>query len=300
MSASYPYINASRLQAQPSYTQRFTSYATEKSPGGEVVLGIILVFVTVLLFLTAEGVVRAVQFTSQKMNILMDYTAGSDDRSLAVHQDPTKFKDANPILFSENEPTGIEFAYSFYLYVNHNTFTGESVLHHVWHKGYGCVWPLMGPGVFIRSDTNALRVIMNTFENPYSYVDVTNIPVGKWFHVVLNCKRSGLEVFVNGNLANKIRFDNTMPYQNFQDIIIFSNANYQLWGSTTAALKGENFEVRGTFKGYMSAFTHARYALSYSEIQKLYNAGPSKKIKSENMTLPPYLSDNWWNTTYRA
>ncbi len=296
MSASYSPYNP----VKPSIGQQISGLATQKSPMGEVVLGTILVFVSVLLFFTAEGFTRAIQYSTQKMNVLMDYTAGSEDKALAVHQDPTKFQDANTILFSENEPTGIEFAYSFYLFVNHNTFSGEAVLHHVWHKGYGCVWPLMGPGVFIRSDTNALRVVMNTFENPYTYVDVTNIPVGKWFHVVLNCKRSGLEIFVNGNLANKIRFDSTMPYQNFQDIILFSNANYQLWGSNAAALKGENFEVRGTFKGYMSAFVYARYALSYGEIHKLYNDGPSKKIKSENMTLPPYLSDNWWNTTYRA
>jgi hypothetical protein len=296
MSGYYGPVNP----VKPSIGQRISGLATEKSPMGEVVLGTLLVFVSVLLFFTAEGFTRAIQYSTQKMNVLMDYTAGAEDKALAVHQDPTKFQDANPVLFSENEPTGIEFAYSFYMFVNHNTFSGDSVLHHVWHKGYGCVWPLMGPGVFVRSDTNALRVIMNTYENPYTYVDVMNIPVGKWFHVVLNCKRSGLEIFINGNLANKIRFDSTMPYQNFQDIILFSNANYQLWGSNAAALKGENFEVRGTFKGYMSAFVYARYALSYGEIQKLYTAGPSKKVKSQNMTLPPYLSDNWWNTTYRA
>lgn len=298
---SVPYSNAyGRQLVAPSLKDKFSGLVTEKSPGGEVVLGILLVFASVLVFFTAEGFYRATQLGSQKMTVLMDYTAGSEDKALAVHQDPTKFQDAKPLLFSENEPTGIEFAYSFYLFVNHNTFSGESVLHHVWHKGYGCVWPLMGPGVFVRSDTNALRIIMNTYENPYSYVDVTNIPVGKWFHVVLNCKRSGMEVYINGNLANKIRFENTMPYQNFQDIVLFSNANYQLWGSNAPALKGENFEVRGTFKGYMSAFTYARYALSYSEIQRFYNEGPSKKMKSETMTLPPYLSDSWWNTTYRA
>jgi hypothetical protein len=297
---SVPYSYMARPPVAPSLKDRVSGLVIQKSPAGELILGVILVFASVLIFFTAEGVYRATQLGSQKMTVLMDYTAGSEDKALAVHQDPTKFQDANPVLFSENEPTGIEFAYSFYMFVNHNTFSGDSVLHHVWHKGYGCVWPFMGPGVFVRSDTNALRIVMNTYQNPYTYMDVTNIPVGKWFHVVLNCKRSGMEIYINGNLANKIRFENTMPYQNFQDIILFSNANYQLWGTNAAALKGENFEVRGTFRGYMSAFIYARYALSYSEIQRLYNAGPSKKVKSENMTLPPYLSDSWWNTSYRA
>jgi hypothetical protein len=297
MSVANPPIVNSRASPAPGLASRATTMLTQKNPGGEIVLGIVLIFVSVLVFFTAEGLYKATKYGSQKLTYLMDYTAGSEDKALAVHQDPVKFQDAKTILFSENEPTGIEFAYSFYLFVNHNTFTGESVLHHVWHKGYGCIWPLMGPGVFIRSDTNALRVVMNTYENPYSYVDIMNIPVGKWFHVVLNCRRAGMEVYVNGNLANKIRFENTMPYQNFEDIIIFSNANFTL-PSIVPALNSETLRTQGAFKGYMSSFVHARYALSYSEIQKFYNAGPSTKMKSENLTLPPYLSDGWWNTTY--
>ncbi len=270
------------------------------NPLSETVLAVVIVGVVAALFFSAEGVYSAADSISNRYLNLMDYTASSEDKTLVVHQDLARFPEAKPILLSDNEPSGIEFAYSFFLYVNPSTFTGDAVLHHVWHKGYGCVWPLMGPGVFFRSDTNALRVVMNTYENPYTYVDIENIPVKKWFHVVLNCKKGALEIHINGNLTNKIRFENTLPYMNYQDIILFSTANYTIRGSTTPSLGSETLDVRGTFRGYMSAFIYTRYSLSYTEIQSLLNAGPSKKVKTDTMELPPYLSENWWATTYNS
>jgi hypothetical protein len=78
----------------------------------------------------------------------------------------------------------------------------------------------MGAGVSSASDTNAMRIVMNTYEVPLYIRGFTNIPVRKWFHVVLNC-RSGLEVHVNGNLVNKIRSEENVAYMNFQDIVLF-------------------------------------------------------------------------------
>lgn len=277
----------------------FMGTITARNPFGETLFGVVILAVTITLFFTAEGLYTATQEIGSKFQNLMDYTASSDDKALVIHQDAKKYPEAKPILLSENEPSGIEFAYSFWLFVNPNTFTGDDVLYHVWHKGYGCVWPLMGPGVFFRGNSNTLRVVMNTYENPYTYVDITNIPVRKWFHVVLNCRKGGLEVHLNGNLVNKIRFDNTLPYMNFQDIILFSNANYSISGSTTPALKEESLRVSGAFKGLMSSFVYTRYALSFSEIQYLLTSGPSTKVKTQIQELPPYLADNWWTTTYQ-
>ena len=278
----------------------FTSALTAINPIGETVLAVVIVGVVATLFFTSEGIYTAAESLGNRYIYLMEYTASSEDKSLVVHQDINKFPEAKPLLLSENEPSGIEFAYSFFLFVNPSTFTGDAVLHHVWHKGYGCVWPLMGPGVFFRSDTNALRVVMNTYENPYTYVDIENIPVKKWFHVVLNCKKGGLEVHINGNLTNKIRFERSLPYLNFADIVLFSNANYTLRSTTAPALGNENLEVRGAFRGWFSEFVYTRYALSFTEIQALLNAGPSKRIKTQQMDLPPYFADNWWTTNYRA
>ena len=287
--ASYP-------QASPGLVDTVSG----KTPVGEILLGTLLILITVTLFFTSEGIYTASKTMSTRFQHLMNYTANADEKALVIHQDPSKYADAKQVLPSNNEPSGSEFAYSFYLYVNSTTFdTGSDVLHHVWHKGYGCVWPLMGPGVFIKGSTNAMRVVMNTYENPYAFVDVANIPIRKWFHVVLNCRQGGLEVHINGNLVNKLRFENTLPYINYQDIILFSGANFTL-NSQTPALNGKALQVSGAFKGMMSEFIYTRYAISFTEIQTLYHAGPSKQIKTSAQELPPYLADTWWTTSYNS
>jgi len=287
--ASYP-------QASPGLVDTVSG----KTPVGEILLGTLLILITVTLFFTSEGIYTASKTMSTRFQHLMNYTANADEKALVIHQDSSKYADAKQILPSNNEPSGSEFAYSFYLYVNSTTFdTGSDVLHHVWHKGYGCVWPLMGPGVFIKGSTNAMRVVMNTYENPYAFVDVANIPIRKWFHVVLNCRKGGLEVHINGNLVNKLRFENTLPYINYQDIILFSGANFTL-NSQTPALNGKTLQVNGAFKGMMSEFIYTRYAISFTEIQTLYHAGPSKQRKTSAQELPPYLADTWWTSSYNS
>ena len=294
--------------SRPVPSTGFIDTVSNRSTFGEIILAVVIVLVVFILFFTSESIYNGMQTITSRYQTLMDYTASSQDKALVIHQDKTKYPDAKPILLSENEPTGTEFAYSFFLYVNSNTFSsGNDVLYHVWHKGYGCVWPLMGPGVFVRGISNTLRIFMNTYENPYTYVDIPNIPVKKWFHVVLNCHKGGLEVHINGNLANKIRFDKTLPYLNFQDIILFSNANFVLnpkpsaiTNAATPTVGVNNMEVSGTFNGFMSEFIYARYAFSFTEIQSLMHAGISKKLKTENMELPPYLADTWWAKNYSS
>lgn len=262
---------------------------------GQVVTALLTVSILFMVLFTVELLYMTTMDARNRFQTLMDYTASAEDMSLVIHQDASKYTDAKTIGLSINERTGIEFAYSFYLFVNPATFSGNSTYKHVFHKGYATPWPLMAPGVFLHSGTNTMRVVMNTYKNPYTYADVKNIPVQKWFHVVLNSYKGGLDIFVNGNLANRISFKDTVPYQNFQDIVIFSNANINtLRGSSIPSLNGEDFQFEGSFKGYLSNLTYARYALSVNEIQRLLNAGPSSTLKQKQMDKPPYLADDWW------
>jgi hypothetical protein len=270
-------------------------YPTSSGASGEIVTALLTVSILFMVLFTVELLYKTTMDARNRFQTLMDYTAAAEDMSLTIHQDASKYTDAKTIGLSMNERTGIEFAYSFYLYVNPATFSGKKTFKHVFHKGYASPWPLMSPGVFLHSDTNTMRVVMNTYKNPFTYADVKNIPVQKWFHVVLNSYKGGLDIFVNGNLANRISFTDTVPYQNFQDIVIFSNANINtLRGSSSPSLNGEDFQFEGAFKGYLSNLIYARYALSVNEIQRLLNAGPSSKLKQKQMDKPPYLADDWW------
>lgn len=266
--------------------------------GQQVISMIVFILLIFVVLFTAETVYNATFDASQRFVTLMDYTANSESASMVIHQDKAKYADAKTIGLSMNERTGIEFSYSFFIYINPSTFSGNAVLKHVFHKGYGCPWPLMGPGVFLHGHENTMRVFMNTYKNPYSYCDIKNIPVQKWVHVVLCCYKKGLDVYVNGKLANRISFKGTMPYQNFQDIVLFSNANYnnlKAISVTGGANDSNPFNIEGAFRGLFSNFVYTRYALSSNEIHSLMKAGPSAKVKEKTMDQPPYFGDDWWS-----
>jgi hypothetical protein len=271
-----------------------SSYSATPSRSAEAIsasIGVAVVFVTGFL---AEMVLNASTDKTVRLQTILNYTASSDENNVVIRQNP-KYPDAYPLGLSVNEITGPEFAYSFFLFVSPTTFTGDDVLKHVFHKGYTVPWPLMGPAVFIRGNTNVMRVVMNTFKNPYTYTDIQNIPVQKWFHVVLNCFKGGLDIYINGTLANRIPFTETVPYQNFQDIIFFSQPTFTFRDTEVAALPtGQIVTIQGAFSGFLSSFTYARYALSMSEITGLMNKGPSSTMKNAQKPLPPYLADSWW------
>lgn len=116
---------------------------------------------------------------------------------------------------SKDERNGTEFSYSCFISVQPNNFTGpKGSFKHVFHKGSKGVFPLMAPGVFFKSDNNTLRVYMNSSLSWSNFVDVPNIPLKKWFHLVVMMKGRALDVYVNGNLANRFKF-NDIPKLNY-------------------------------------------------------------------------------------
>ena len=279
-----------------SYYANTRYQTTGNDSSGQIISGlsiVILIFVTAF---TSEVLYVSMTNARQRFQTVLDYTADSQDSTVTIHQDATKYPGAVPIALSSNERTGIEFSYSFFLYVLPATFDGSATFKHVFHKGFAFPWPLMGPGVLLNGADNTMRVVMNTYKNPYTYVDIKNIPVKKWLHVVLNCIHNGLDVFVNGELANRITFTGTLPYQNFQDIVLFSQVNSRVISGTTGpqVLNGDSMILSGSFTGNLSNLIYARYALSVPEIQNLMKRGPSAKMNAKVMEQPPYLADDWW------
>jgi hypothetical protein len=141
-----------------------------------------------------------------------------------------------------------------------------------------------------------MRVVMNINTNIFNYADVTNIPVGKWFHVVLNCYKSGLDIYVNGTLAHRIPFAGGVIYQNFQDLVLFAPNTMLIDPTNTPAIGTEEpVSFAGSFSGMLSSIKYARYALSLKEIQSLMAEGPSSNVKTLSITGDTsYLSDTWW------
>jgi hypothetical protein len=227
---------------------------------------------------------------------LLPDTYTTDTKSITIMQNPND-PTAKTVALSDNERSGPEYSYSFFLYVNPSTFRQEQGLQHIFHKGVPGQFPLLNPGVYMRSDTNCLRVYMNTFKTWNTYVEVENFPVGKWVYVTIVCKGSHGEVYVNGNLAKKLLFEGYQAYQNYGNIYCFSQRRITL-PKTIPSVGEAGFDVFGSVKGLVSRLTYFSYALSYSEISSLMAQGPSSKMDTKDMVVPPYLDDTWWTQKY--
>jgi hypothetical protein len=287
--------------------QQYGSYGNEKaSSPGQVLSGLGVVALIFIVALVGEVLYKSIYDAKLRYQTLIDYTAASEDGSLTIHQDESKYSDAKQIKFSVNERTGIEFSYSFYIYVNSSTIqsteNGGSAdkWFHVFHKGYETLWPLIGPGVFISStsvDGNTrMRVVMNTYKNPFTYADIKGFPLNKWFHVVLNCYNNGIDIFINGDLKNRVEFSDTLPYQNFQDLILFYKGGpITLNGTSGPSVlgSGNNMVLTNGFNGKISNLIYTRYALSVTEIQNIMQKGVSSQISAKVVDSIANLSYEW-------
>ena len=121
---------------------------------------------------------------------------------------------------SQDERNGAEYSFSMFLSVQPDNFTGEKGYKHVFHKGSAAVFPLLAPGVFFRADTNTLRVYQNSNLAWDNHVDIPNIPLKKWFHLVVMVKGRALDVYINGNLAARNKFLD-IPKLNFGAFYLF-------------------------------------------------------------------------------
>jgi len=282
--------------------ERFNERLNSGSKPGtiqQILFGLAFVVGLYLVLVFIEVVYNYINRLSMNRTELLPYTYNIDDKAITVSQNPN-IKGSKPISLSDNERTGIEFSYTFYLNVNPAAFRQEYGLCHIFHKGYSSQFPLLAPGVYMRSDTNTLRVYMNTYKTWNNYVEVDNIPVGKWVHIAIICSENSLEIFINGNLAKKLPFDGFAPYQNYEDINCFSQRRIALKHSIVPSTDETGFDVFGCLKGQLSRLNYFSYALCYAEIQRLMNEGPSSKMAStvSVSNLPPYLDDTWWSQGY--
>lgn len=258
---------------------------------GEVGISMVIVVLIGVTFYVSQYVMKISDTLQSRYLEILPYTLSSEDRKLIIQQDIKKDVNAKPILMSENERTGIEFAYSFYLYVLESTFEeGTKTLKCVFYKGYdNKPWPLLAPGVFMLGNTNTMRIVFNSYDSAYNYIDIENIPIKKYVHFVLNFKKLALEVYVNGRLAKKLNFNDTLPHMNYGNLVIFNPIVH-----TTRINNGETINFGGSISGRISNIVYTRYALSFNEIQSFLNKGASKQMKTTDPEKPPYLANSWW------
>jgi hypothetical protein len=274
----------------------------------QILTGLGIVILLYVIMATMEFIYTSfIAMWKDRVELFPD-TYASGSKMYTAIQNPSNPK-AKTVNFSDNQRSGVEFSYSMFLNINSETFaSGARELRHILHKGYSQVYPLMGPGIFCWGDKNTLRVFMNCYNTWDNWSDIDNIPVDKWFHLVVSCKGNKVYIYINGNLKSKVTLDgNTPPYQNYGNVYAFSSRKLVLNKAQTVSLMkdpeaitpGSTFTgltFNGSAKGMISRVYYFSYALTYSEIQTLMKMGPSPNLIGAASTSleAPYLADTWW------
>ena len=255
------------------------------------VLGALILYLSLGSFQLLSTYINRLE--ANRVNLLPN-TYSMINRSISIIQNPN-IPTHLTVTPSSNESTGIEFTYSFFLNIPQQAFTtGTPGLRHIFHKGSPNQYPLLGPGVYMKNDTNTLRVYMNSYDTWNNTVDVVNFPIGKWCHVVILCRSMHLEVYVNGNIVNRLGLNISAPYQNYGDVYAFVNSAKTIPPRTNTAI-----QVLGGCMGQLSRLAYFNYALSYSEINKMMNQGPSTTMDTDSDgNATAYLTDNWWTADF--
>jgi hypothetical protein len=274
-------------------------------PLSQVLSGVALVLALYILLSVSEFIYNSFMAMFRDRVELFPNTYVSGAKMLTALQNPHN-PASKTIYFSDNQRSGVEFSYALFINISNDTFsTGEHKLKHILHKGYGQVYPLLGPGIFCWGDKNIIRVYMNCFETWNNYIEVENIPVDKWFHLAITCKGNIMYIYINGHLKKKLALaNNTPPYQNYGNVYAFSPRKITMSKAITTSLEKDlefsgpqsasNLVFDGAMKGMISRVYYFGYALTYTEIKYLIDMQPSTVMEGPDMSLVPYLSDTWW------
>jgi hypothetical protein len=278
------------------YAQGALSFLNADGLVPQLVLTIVIVLVIHTIIMLIESLVQGIRQYSRLTTTLVDNTIQQQE---IITQDPIT-NSSRYVYPSKNEVNGIEFSYSLHLYVDPETYKDKSPskVRHVLHKGAPTnsnnTLELMSPGIFLREDENTLRIYMNIVadsanSNQDNYVEIPNIPIGKWFHLVIVQRGQNMDTYINGNLAVRRQFNN-VPLINYGHVYVLLDNRTKL---------SDTMGVNGAMKGMISRVKYYAYGLSYAQIDSLYREGPSSKIESKSYDqTPPYFHDSWWVTRF--
>ena len=212
----------------------------------------------------------------QLINGMIDAT-----QMITFPQDPSS-NGAATIYRSNNATDGIEFTWSVWIFINNLQYL-EGQYKHVFYKGNnnlesnGLNFPNNAPGLYIAPNTNALIVMMNTFNDINEETMIPDIPLNKWVNVIIRCQNNKLDIYINGTITRSIQLLG-VPKQNYGDVFVAAN---------------------GGFNGYISNLWYYNYALGTSDISNIVTKGPNTTLTSTSsintvLNDPNYLSLRWY------
>jgi hypothetical protein len=244
----------------------------------------LLLAIIVFVLLVALGIFLIQYFLSPQNNPYLIKGLKNGNENAIFSQNP-KEKQSIPILRSNNQNTGLEFTWSFWLYIN-DLNTSSTMYQHVFNKGdinynttNGIASVNNGPGVYIAPSSNTLRIIMDSsLPSDSNIVDVSNVPIRNWFHVAIRLQNVIMDIYINGTIVSRYMLKN-VPKQNYNDV---------------------NFAQNGGFIGQISNLRYYGYALNVFQINSIVSSGPNLTpyANSTNQTNTNfgYISNSWYSS----
>jgi hypothetical protein len=208
----------------------------------------------------------------------------SGSQPVTVTQDPNN-SNSVLILKSNNEKDGMEFTWSTWLYLD-DLGNSPTLYQHIFNKGdniYNSDTNISSvnnaPGLYLSPAKNELHVIMNTVSNEdaVEIIDINNIPIKKWFNVIIRLKNTILDVYINGTISGRLILKN-VPKQNYNNVYACQN---------------------GGFTGKLADLRYFSRALSIFEINSVVSSGPDTNTSKLDLTVTSkgnyaYLSNLWY------
>jgi hypothetical protein len=247
----------------------------------------LLLSIIVFVLLIALGIFLIQYFLSPPSNpyVIKGMIDGTD--KMTISQDP-KNSNSVQIIRSNNQSTGLEFTWSFWLYIK-DLNSSSTTYQHVFNKGdtiydsnTGIASVNNAPGVYIAPGSNSLRIIMDTMlPTDLNIIDISNVPIRKWFHTAIRVQNTIMDVYINGIISTRYIMNN-VPKQNYNDI---------------------NYAQNGGFIGNLSNLRYYSSALNVFQINSIVMSGPDTKSyslssvsKSKSNNNYTYISNSWYNT----
>lgn len=250
----------------------------------------IILIIIIFVLLLNLGIILLSRINSPSTNpyLINGMISGGTQRSIA--QDPSD-RNAIPISRSNNEKTGLEFTYSTWIYLEDiGQNAGNTLLYrNIFNKGDNTYDETTGialnngPGLYLESpDTNSspekatLKVIMDTYADNRSEIEIDNVPIKKWVNVIIRAQNTVIDVYINGSIAQRVILDE-VPKQNYYNMHV-----------------GQN----GGFSGQISNLRYYQKALNIFEIKQILDEGPNLKSDVSTSGYYNYLSNLWYSANF--
>lgn len=224
--------------------------------------------------------------------------------SIEISQNPEKIQ--TYVMRSKNEKSGIEFTWSSWIYIESMDYK-EGELKHIYHKGEkqisfedsqeinddeentednslektydiipGLNYPHNSPGVYLAPNSNTLYIYFNTYNALLEKIEIPNIPMQKWFSLIIRGKDKILDIYINGVVAKRHLLSG-IPKQNYGKVYTGLN---------------------GGFDGFLSNLRYFNHAVTTKEIDEILKNGISRRLLSEKPSRNDntnYLSSSWYS-----